>query len=210
LRTPYFTAFPVLFPMCDNQLKAQVIVMNEVSQGFSPDPSADSRKWIGRIALALILAEAIWAFLVALTNDLIVPALARVIGGDAQSPLYLGTGDYNVPGLFAAVLELCFAGIVAILLNSWSQRKPKVRSAPVRRTVAPAAQVAAPPVAPQAPRVTAPVPPAPPVAAAIPPPPPKPAPVQAVATPQAAPPPKPKQPKEVYYNSVGEPMEPED
>jgi hypothetical protein len=184
--------------------------MNEVPQGFSPDPPADSRKWIGRIALALILAEAIWAFLVALTNDLIVPALARLMGGDAQSPLYLGTGDYNVPGIFAAVLELCFAGIVAVLLNSWLQRKPRSgRTAPVRRTITPPAQVVTPPPALPIARATTP-PPAPVPQAAIPvapPPTPKPAPAPHVA---AAPPPKPKPPKEVYYNIVGEPMDPEE
>ena len=43
---------------------------------------------------------------------LILPLLAKIMGGDMQSPLYLGKGEVNVPALFTSVLELCFAGIV--------------------------------------------------------------------------------------------------
>ena len=85
--------------------------------------------------LAVILAEGIWGLIVSLTNNMVVPLLARTMGGDAQSPLYLGKGEFNVPALFISVLQLCFAGIVAVILNYWAGRKPEAaRVKPVRVT----------------------------------------------------------------------------
>jgi hypothetical protein len=170
--------------------------------------SADSRKWIGGIVIAVVLGEAIWGFLVSITNNLAVPAMARVMGGDAQSPLYLGKGDFNVQALFTSFLELCFAGIMAVLLNSWSQKPGRVRPKPVRLAPveARATPVVTPPVAsPATPAadttiqeakesvrsvLSAPQPPPP--------------------SPQTARPAKPKPPKAVYYNIVGEPVDPDD
>ena len=54
------------------------------------------------------------------------------MGGDAQSPLYLGKGDFNIQALFTSFLELCFAGIMAVLLNSWSLKPGRARPKPVR------------------------------------------------------------------------------
>src|SRR6266705_6710798 len=94
---------------------------------------ADSSRWIGRVVIAVIVAEAIWSLIVSLTNNLALPAMARIVEADAQSPLYLGKGDFNVPALFTSVLELCFAGILAVILNSWVQRRPRpTRSKSVR------------------------------------------------------------------------------
>jgi len=174
--------------------------------------------------IGVILAEGIWGLIIAVTNNLVLPLLARTMGGDVQSPLYLGKGDINLPALFTAVLELCFAGIVAVALNSWVQRKPKViriksvsgNAIPVRHSDAPPSPVvpvqAAPSAAPAA-TMAAPVvspsaaaPPSeqywsPPAAsrpkASVQPPPP-----QASAKPAKA------KPKEVYYNIVGEPINP--
>src|ERR1700751_4061100 len=96
--------------------------------------SADSIKWIGGIVIAVVLGEAIWEFLVSITINLALPAMARDMGGDAQSPLYLGKSGFNVPALFTSFLELCFAGILAVLLNSWSQKPARVRPKLVRLT----------------------------------------------------------------------------
>jgi len=121
----------------------------------------DAGAWIGRVVIAVLVAEAGWGFIVSVTNGLILPLLARTMGGDVQSPLYLGKGDVNVPALLTAVLELCFAGIVAVILNSFLQRKPRVmRSMPVRVSPIPS-QPAAPPrpaVQPNPPAPVAPVP----------------------------------------------------
>ena len=182
--------------------------MDETFQEAATESSpADSRSWIGRILIGVILGEAVWGFLVSITNNLALPAMARVVGGDPQSPLYLGKGDFNVPALFTAILELCFAGIVAVILNSWSQKTHRVRTVKTVR-VAPAAVLSiAPPVRVPEPSPTPAPPPSMPantsVTAAQPTPPPMPP--QPVAKPA-----KPKAPKEVYYNIVGEPIERDD
>jgi hypothetical protein len=199
--------------------------MNEILK--TPEP-ADTRTWIGRVLIGVILGEAVWGFLVSLTTNLVLPAMARFMGGDPQSPLYLGKGDFNVAGLFIAILELCFAGIVAVALNAWTQKGTPVRVKTVR-----VASIPAPPAIPAAPRPTAsaavpasmaPVEPitttpseAGEVMPSVPPPPAAPqTPSRAAQAappkpgPQPAKPAKPKRPKEVYYNIVGEPIESDD
>ncbi len=116
----YFTAFPTHSLVCHN---LHHTFMDEITNATAPEP-AFSGRWIAKLILAVILAEAIWAFIVSLTNSLILPALARVMGGDPQSPLYLGKGDFNVPAIFSSFLELCLAGIAAVLLNHWSGPRP--------------------------------------------------------------------------------------
>ncbi len=204
-------------------------LMDETPRTSSAEPpTLDTAKWIGLLLAAVILGEGIWGLIVSLTNNLILPLLARTMGADAQSPLYLGKGDFNAPALFMSVLELCFAGIVAVILNSWVRRRSKpirgrvVRSIPIPTDptitipsipavvpVQAAASAPAPEPAPAAAAATAtssgqfwapPEPDSQPKAAA---PPAPPAPAKAPAKPA-----KPKPPKEVYYNIVGEPINP--
>ena len=173
----------------------------------------DVGKWIGRVLIAVLLGEGIWGLIVSLTNHLVLPFLARTMGADAQSPLYLGKGDFNVPALFTSVLELCFAGIVVVILNSWVRRKPKLtRSKSVRLTQVPTDPTVTVPSIPAVMPVQS--------AASVPSPPTAPgpssgqfwSPPEPLARPQAATPPppkvKPKLPKEIIYNSVGEPINP--
>jgi hypothetical protein len=174
--------------------------MDETKTSAPESPALDAGKWIGRVVIAVVLAEGIWGFNVSVTNNLILPLLARTMGGDAQSPLYLGKGDINVPALFTSVLELCFAGIAAVILNSFLQRKPKVtRSKPARVSPIPAQPAAPrpspPSVAPVQAAASVPLPVAAPAAASL-----LPSPTAKAA--------KPKPPKEVYYNIVGEPINP--
>src|SRR5439155_6749131 len=108
--------------------------MDEISKTSTPEyPALVPGRWVGLLVAAVVLAEAIWGLLVSLTNNLFLPLMAKVIGEDPQSPLYLGKGDLNVPAMFSSFLGLCLAGIVFVLLNHWSRRRP----APVRvmRTV---------------------------------------------------------------------------
>lgn len=175
-------------------------------------------KWIGRVMIAVILGEGIWGLIVSLTDNLLLPLVARTMGSDAQSPLYLGKGDFNFPALFVSVLELCFAGIVAAILYSWVQRRPRpVRSKPARVSLI-SEQSNAPPPAPPVAQTqgAASVPsPTPPPAAASPgqfwsPPQPS-APALVVSPPPAkVKPAKPKPPKQIYYNIAGEPVTPDD
>jgi large-conductance mechanosensitive channel len=188
-----------------------------------PSPSlsvSDSKKWILRIALALILGQAIWGLVVALTSHLLVPLIARVMGGDPNSPLYLGKGDVDVPALFVAIVEFCLAGIVAVIMNSWVQKPARIvvrkvaaaGSLSLQQAPSPAPMKQAPAPKPQASIPTAPIPAAavPTVTAPVAPP------VAAVPVAKPAPPPapakpdKPKAPKEVYYNIVGEPISMDD
>jgi hypothetical protein len=202
--------------------------MDEIPRTSSQSPASDAGAWIGRVVIAVLLAEAIWGFIVSITNGLVLPLLARIMGGDAQSPLYLGKGDFNVPALFASVLELCFVGIAAAILNSVLQRKPGVTRTTVVRVSPIPVQTVAPRPAPATQASTATAPPAvAPVVAAPPAPtpvvippsappgqfwsPPEPSPPKAAAPPPPkapAKPAKPKPPKEVYYNIVGEPINP--
>jgi predicted lipid-binding transport protein (Tim44 family) len=175
--------------------------MAETSSTPTPE-TWTSPRIIARLVMAFLLAEAIWASLVSLTNNLVLPLLAGAMGGDPASPLYLGKGNINVAGLFSSALELCLAGLVAVVLGFWPQRRVKV----VRRTVrvAPAAAPAAVPKA--APPTAQTAPSAPPAAMAV-------EPTAAAAAKPAAPPApaqpaKPKPPKEVFYNIVGEPINP--
>jgi hypothetical protein len=207
--------------------------MDDTSKTSSPELSAG--KWIGRVLIAVLLGEGIWGLIVSVTNNLILPLLARTMGADVQSPLYLGKGEFNVPAVFMSVLELCFAGIAAVILNSWVQRKPQViRSKVARISPIPAQPAAAAPpaVAPVQAEASVPTP----AKATVPPPataaplvtssvapspspsqfwsPPEPAPQPKAVTPPPPPPKapakpaKPKPPKEVYYNIVGEPINP--
>lgn len=210
--------------------------MDEVLKASPAEPTAaESRRWIGRFLIAVVLGEAIWGFLVSITTNLAQPAMARVLGADPQSPLYLGRGDINVPALFTSVLELCFAGIVAVVLNAWTQKSARTRTLVVRQGPVAVPRPASPPN-------PAPLPsPAPvsisaqattpgsvattPVAAsadspasagvaAIPTTPPEPTvqptPPQEKRSPQSVAPTTPKKPKKVYYNIVGEAIESDD
>jgi hypothetical protein len=209
--------------------------MDEVLKASPPEyPAAESRRWIGRFLIAVVLGEALWGFLVSITTNLAQPAMARVLGADPQSPLYLGRGDINVPALFTSVLELCFAGIVAVFLNAWTQKSGRTRTVVVRQgpvampRPAPATSPApVPNLTPASISALAPAPasvatspvaapadaPAPTAVALIPTTPPEPtvqpAP-QEKRSPQSVAPTTPKKPKKVYYNIVGEAIESDD
>jgi hypothetical protein len=175
------------------------------------EATVSSGKWIGQVVAAVILAEGIWGFLASLTNNLLVPLLAREMGADPQSPLYLGKGEFNFSELFRSVLALCLAGIVFVILREWSRkRRPPVRVNTVRvakkvlrPSIAQSSTIAASDAvsAPEKMAVDAPATPAiseVPLQQ-------KPAQRSAVALGKQA---RPRTPKPVYYNIVGEPVNP--
>ena len=207
--------------------------MSENATSSVPSPPLALGKWLGLVVAAVVLAEGIWSILASLTKSLLLPLMARAIGGEAQSPL--GKGDFNIPNLFVAVVELCLAGIVFLSIKIWATRgapaAPRVRreAAPSRMVVTEPAPSIVPRTAAAEPETTpapAPVLPVPPPAisqAPIPPPPKPPAAIsQAPTPPPPKPPPppppslppakakKPEKPKEVYYNIVGEPITPDE
>jgi len=206
------------------------------NQTSAPKSTLNPAKWVGQLVAAVILAEGIWGLLASLTSNLLVPLLARVMGGDPQSPLYLGKGELNVPALFNSFLALCLAGIVFVLLHEWSRRTPAPVRAKMMRVTKKVSQPAAGPLSIMAP----PEPVAVPTQTAVTPPPAPqisqapvsappvpvgthldvhmtasssaPAPQQSKPTPPPvvapAKPAKSQPPKEVYYNIVGEPIDP--
>ncbi|HUK24727.1 MAG TPA: hypothetical protein VLV49_09115 [Terriglobales bacterium] len=186
--------------------------MDEPNPAFAPELSpAGSRRWIGRLIVAVMMGIAIWNFVASLTSHVVIPALARLLPADPQSPFYLGTGDYNVAAFFASVLELCFAAIAAAVVSAWTSQlaKPAKRKAAVRQGLSLSPPAAPPPqpvpnrVAPAAPL---PEPAASPQPEPVAPPPAKTPPPQSAKPAQPARP-APAKPKKVYYNLVGEPIE---
>jgi len=169
--------------------------MDEVPRVVSEVSLTESKRWVGRFLVALLLAESILGVIVSLTNNVIVPALAALLGSDAGSPLSFGKRDYDIPAFFISLVEFFLAALVAIVVNAWVQRRPRVVRRMVTATApapAPTPRVVAPPTAPIAAPPTVPVTrPTAPVAAAPPPP---------VLT-------KAKPKKDVYYNIVGEPID---
>jgi len=191
--------------------------MNQVAQPLS------AGRWIGRVIVAVLVAEGVWGLIVSLTRDLIMPYLAQQMGGASQPAQ--NAGNINVPGIFAAVIALCLAGLVAVILNFWVNRAPRparvkaaaprtnaagigsaslsiappVRQAPAGTTTPPPASATPAPTVQQAPGapVTPSRPTAQPAAPAVAP---KPTPTPASAAVSAkpapvAPPPKPAKPK---------------
>jgi len=208
--------------------------MDQTMKPFSSE-ATDTRRWIVRIIMAVILGEAIWGLIVSVMNNVVVPWLGDVMGQSSGLPTSFTQRPYNYPDLFVSILEFGIAALVAAVLNYFfPERNTKTIS--TARSSASAAAVEPVRVFPQ-PTTTAALtqtpspytPPAPvikaePVALAPPAPPvtestaPRPLPIPPVASPAAtkpsltprADPPKPKKPKEVYYNIVGEPMPSDD
>jgi hypothetical protein len=220
----YFTAFPHEGTMWDNSTRAVTMAVNEPnSRDFAANP--DTRRWTGRILMAVILGAAIWNLVVSVMDFVVVPWIGGVMGQSSGLPTSFVQRPYDYPDLFVSVLKFCVAGIVAVSINWFFQRPGKagrievvkpapparpalevVPAPPVRRPVPP--PVAAPPQAApalSAPPAAAPVEPRPQSPPAVvqrtanePPP---------AATPEPAKPSKPAKPKKVYYNIVGEAIE---
>ena len=111
--------------------------MEQTVKTFTSE-GADSRKWIGRIIMAVILGEAIWSLIVSIMNNLVVPWLGDVMGQASGLPASFTQRPYDYPDLFISVLEFCIAGIVAVMLNyflQWQRAgrvEPRVRLRPRR------------------------------------------------------------------------------
>lgn len=119
-----------------------------------PSDNLDTRRWIGRIIMAVILGEAIWSLIVAVMNNLIVPWLGDVLGPTSGLPASFTQRPYNYPDFFVSVVEFCVAVIVAVVLNHFFQRQTVARARPVEHS-APAALPEPARIAPQAPTIAA-------------------------------------------------------
>ena len=212
---------------CTSVPQCATICITQIMEENAKNVPLPTGRWLALIVAAVVLAEGIWAILVSITRSLILPLLARIVGGDPQSGLYLGKGDVNIPDLFGSVLQICLAAIVFLIIRSWPLKSSRGQTPRVVKTTkpVPSLSVAPEPKPPkpstaQAAAASA-VPAAQPQEPAAPPEKAQPAvlpksaaspePAKASLQPQpASKPAKPKKPQEVYYNIVGEPMSPED
>ncbi len=110
--------------------------MDQIEKTFTSEP----RRLIGRIIVAVILGEAIWALIVSVMNNLIVPWLGDVMGQSSGLPTSFVQRPYNYPELFVSILEVCIAGLVAAILNYFVQR-PQVQRVKMVKSSAPAGPV---------------------------------------------------------------------
>jgi large-conductance mechanosensitive channel len=84
------------------------------------------RKRVGQIALAVILAQAAWRLITALTWYLIVPAMGKALRGNTESVLFARASFNPFPweNLFGSLLEFALTLILVFYLNRWVHRRP--------------------------------------------------------------------------------------
>src|SRR5580765_7331010 len=108
--------------------------MDQTMKTFSSE-GTDTRRWIGRIIMAVILGEAIWGLIVSVMNNVVVPWLGDVMGQSSGLPTSFTQRPYNYPELFVSVFEFCIAGLVAAVLNYFFQRPATRRVKPSKSSV---------------------------------------------------------------------------
>ena len=89
------------------------------------------KKRVGQIALAVVLAEAIYRFISAITWYLIIPILGKALHGQTESVLF-DTPSRNPirwDTLFGSLLEFALVVIVVVFLNRWIQQRPPATEA---------------------------------------------------------------------------------
>lgn len=94
--------------------------MDQTMKTFSSE-GTDTRRWIGRIIMAVILGEAIWGLIVSVMNNVVVPWLGDVMGQSSGLPTSFTQRPYNYPDLFVSILEFGIAALVAAVLNYFFQ-----------------------------------------------------------------------------------------
>jgi large-conductance mechanosensitive channel len=95
--------------------------MDQPAKPFTSD-GGDTRRWIGRLIIAVLLGEALWGLIVSFMNHVFVPWLGDVMGQSSGLPTSFTQRPYNYPELFISVFEFCIAGLVAAILNYFFQR----------------------------------------------------------------------------------------
>jgi large-conductance mechanosensitive channel len=85
------------------------------------------KKRVGQIALAVVLAEAVWHLVNSLTWYLIIPLIGKSFRGHTESVLFESATKHPIPweNLFGSLLQFVLTLIVVFYLNRWVQRKPR-------------------------------------------------------------------------------------
>ncbi len=100
--------------------------------------TADTRRWMARLIIAVILGEALWGLIVSLVNNVFVPWLGDAMGPSSGLPTSFTQRPYNYPDLFVSVFEFCIAGLVAAILNYFLQ-PPTAKRVRTSKSAVPAA-----------------------------------------------------------------------
>ncbi len=108
--------------------------MDQPAKPFTSE--GDTRRWIGRLIIAVLLGEATWGLIVSFMNHVFVPWLGDVMGQSSGLPTSFTQRPYNYPELFVSIFEFCIAGLVAAVLNYFFQRSPARKIKTVRDPVA--------------------------------------------------------------------------
>lgn len=83
------------------------------------------KKRVGQIALAIILAEAVWRLVNAFTWFLVMPVIAGFFRGQTESVLFRASSrPIAWESLFGSILEFLFTIIVVFYLNRWIHKRP--------------------------------------------------------------------------------------
>jgi large-conductance mechanosensitive channel len=84
------------------------------------------KKRVGQIALAVVLAEAVWRLVNSLTWYLMIPLIGRLFQGHTESVLFESATTHPIPweNLFGSLMEFLLTLIVVFYLNRWIHRKP--------------------------------------------------------------------------------------
>jgi large-conductance mechanosensitive channel len=84
------------------------------------------KKRVGQIALAVVLAEALWRLVNSLTWYLIIPLIGKSLDGHTESVLFETATRRPIPweNLFGSIMEFVLTVIVVFYLNRWIHRKP--------------------------------------------------------------------------------------
>src|ERR1700730_7867381 len=91
------------------------------------------KKRVGQIALAVVLAEAVWRLVTSLTWYLVIPLIGKSFQGHTESVLFESATKRPMPweNLFGSILEFALTVIIVFYLNRWVQRKPAAAPANV-------------------------------------------------------------------------------
>jgi large-conductance mechanosensitive channel len=88
--------------------------------------SAILKKRVGQIAIAVVLAEAVWRLLTAFNWYLIMPIIGRFVEGQTESVLFSRASGRPIlwENLFGSILEFLLTVIVVFYANRWIHKKP--------------------------------------------------------------------------------------
>lgn len=111
--------------------------MDQPVKPFAPE-GGETRRWIGRLIIAVLLGEALWGLIVSVMNNVVVPWLGDLMGPSSGLPTSFTRRPYNYPDLFVSVFEFCIAGLVAAVLNYFFQRPAVRRVKTLQSSVRPA------------------------------------------------------------------------